>query len=211
MVVNLSAYFSGITSQITSTPPSAVPGFIINTYTKYLWNYGPESWVARIASSYRVLAFIIALPVIILSLLDIVSYGIARTLGVVDDVKASTSDKVTGAATGSVPVIHINGEDALESEICTDSDREHMADHIRARRAASSLLTPSQPKVFYASDSDGLKLAGADIFSPAVSEPSSPTTSRGDPFEAEYVPDDNEDGVEEGLRHRLVRVEGVDN
>lgn len=162
--------------------------------------------MARIASSYRVLAFIIALPVIILSLLDIVSYGIARTLGVVDDVKASTSG---GVAIENVPVIHINGESTLESEICTDSDREHMADHIRAQRAASNLLTPSRPKVFYASDSDGLRLAGADIFSPAVSEPSSPTTSRRNPFEE--VQDANGDEVEEGLRHRLARVKGVDN
>lgn len=67
--MNVISSISTFTSRIASTPPSAVPGIVIGGYTKYLWDYEPNSWVAKIASSYRVLAFFIALPVVVLGLL----------------------------------------------------------------------------------------------------------------------------------------------
>lgn len=85
------------------------------------------------------------------------------------------------------------------------SGRELMTEHIRAQqRDAASGLAVSQPEAFYASDSDGLKLAGADVFSPAVSAPSSPTLSRTSTlFGGDTEEDYNE--MVEGLRRRLAQ------
>lgn len=69
MEMNVTSYVLELASQITSTPPTAVPGILLNNYAKYLWNYEPNSWVAKIASLSRVLAIICALPVVILGLL----------------------------------------------------------------------------------------------------------------------------------------------
>ncbi|KAF8635229.1 hypothetical protein AX17_004004 [Amanita inopinata Kibby_2008] len=94
-------------------PLTSIPAVLWRYYIDYLWVYKPDSWVARAANTARVLAILVALPIIILGLLarnvpnafsallmlyctqDIASYGIARTLGVIDDVKASTSDVVS--------------------------------------------------------------------------------------------------------------------
>lgn len=135
---------------------------------------------------------------------DIVSYGIARTLGIVDDVEASTSGQSSNATSAGVPLIYINGESPA-SDSQNDSDREFMTEDINAqRRGAASSVAVSQPKAFYASDPDGLKLAGADVFSPAVSTPSSPTLSRKPTlFEGDTEEDYNE--MVEGLRRRLAQ------
>jgi hypothetical protein len=134
---------------------------------------------------------------------DIVSYGIARTLGIVDDVKASTCDKATDAhQITDIPVIHINGESTPSSE-STDSEREPTEGFLHARcNTASSALVASQPKAFYASDSDGLGLAGADVFSPAVSEPSSPKLSKTSVLEDESI-ESVDMKLREGLQQRL--------
>jgi hypothetical protein len=74
-------------------------------------------------------------------------------------------------------VIHITRERIPSND--SGPVREIKEDFIQTQhKAVSSLLATSQPKTFYASDSDGLGLAGADVFSPAASEPSSPTISR---------------------------------
>ncbi|KAJ3567323.1 hypothetical protein NP233_g6437 [Leucocoprinus birnbaumii] len=201
--MSVTLYLSGILSRIAATPPSAVPGLIAHGYTKYLWNYEPNSWVAKVASFYRVLTLLVALPVIILGVLDIVSYGIARTLGIVDDVKASTSDQATARPSpGDIPVIHINGESTPSDS--ANSDREAGEEFGQAQRtAASNLLSATQPQAFYASDSDGLGLAGADVFSPAASGPPSPTLSRKLPL-LEVGDFERVDAkLQEGLRQRL--------
>ncbi|KAG9084520.1 hypothetical protein FRC07_013616, partial [Ceratobasidium sp. 392] len=41
----------------------------------------PNSWVALVASIFRVIAYIILAPIIILTLTDIAAYAVARTLG----------------------------------------------------------------------------------------------------------------------------------
>jgi len=145
----------------------------------------------------RVLAIICALPVVILGLLDIVSYGIARTLGIIDDVKASTSDKGIITARGEIPVIYVNGKRSLSD---SDSDHESTADDTEVE-CEGTLRAVSQPKAFYASESGGLKLAGADVFSPAISEPPSPTISRKiPPFEVEKIEGEDEEFLGHGLR-----------
>lgn len=62
-------YISGFISQVASIPLSAVPGLIVAGYTEYLWDYKPNSWVAKIASIFRVLALLVVLPVTVLGVL----------------------------------------------------------------------------------------------------------------------------------------------
>jgi hypothetical protein len=89
---------------------------------------------------------------------DIASYGIARTLGVIDDVKASTSDKAT-----IHPAIHINAPSS-PSSLSTPTDSERSED--------------TAMPAYFTSEASNLKLSGVGVFSPAPSQPPSPTLSR---------------------------------
>lgn len=68
-MMSAGAHASGFISQVASTPPSAIPGLILTGYTEYLWSYKPNSWVAKIASIFRVLALLVVLPVVFLGAL----------------------------------------------------------------------------------------------------------------------------------------------
>jgi len=198
--MNLSFDTSEFTSQVS---PSSFPGLLWAYYVQYLWNYDSDSWVARIAYSCRILAILVCLPIIILGLLDIASYGIARTLGVIDDVKASTSDKATVHDTMTPP-----GIITPESESpFSDSDRDSLTDHSvhnRMMRRALSDSSPGdfpQPSVFYAGEDN--KLSGVGVFSPASSHPPSPVLSR------LHLPQDESPTYgREQLRHRVTTAEG---
>ncbi len=48
---------------------ASVPQFLWKYYVDYLWYYEPDSWVARTANGARVLAILVALPIVILGLL----------------------------------------------------------------------------------------------------------------------------------------------
>ncbi|KDR75185.1 hypothetical protein GALMADRAFT_279957 [Galerina marginata CBS 339.88] len=175
--MNLSFYTSEFTLQVSQISPTSIPGTLWAYYIEYLWLYKPDSWVARMAYSFRVLAILVSLPIVILGLLDqdIASYGIARTLGVIDDVKASTSDKATVHA--QPPSIQLNGTISPSSDSAfSDSDRDSLIDHTMHNKMRSPLSdsTSSLPPVFYAED----KLSGVGLFSPAASQPPSPTSSR---------------------------------
>ncbi|KAJ3513717.1 hypothetical protein NLJ89_g2801 [Agrocybe chaxingu] len=159
------------------------------------------------------MAILISLPIVILALLDISSYGIARTLGVIEDVKASTSDKPTIHAVSSsdTPVIRITGSLTPSStdSLLSDSDFESMTNHSLHNRmrsplsdsvemsASESSSQDSQPSVYYAGEDTSLKLAGVGLFSPAASQPPSPTISR------RHLPQ------EEQLRHRIQQANGT--
>ncbi|PPQ89704.1 hypothetical protein CVT25_014105 [Psilocybe cyanescens] len=182
--MNVSFYTSEFTSQVSQIPLLSIPGTLWAYYLEYLWFYEPDSWVATIAYSCRVLAVLIGLPVIILGLLDIASYGIARTLGVVDDVKASTSDKSTVHL--QTPSIMLNGAISPASDSAfsdSDSGIDHnLHNRIRSPLSdsaseASDSVSSLPPAVFYAGESS-LKLSGVGVFSPAASLPPSPTLSR---------------------------------
>ena len=102
---------------------------------------------------------------------DIASYGIARTLGVVDAVKASTSDKATvhhPTATLRAPAIHISASDSDAASSEYESDRP----------APPATAGSSGPSLFYVGEGSGLALSGVGVFSPAASQPPSPTLSR---------------------------------
>lgn len=148
---------------------------------------------------------------------DLASYGIARSLGVIDDVKASTSDKstihVTAAPQLQPPLIRVNGVDspASESTFSSDSDRDSISlDHTHHNRMLRSPLSASmtedevdmgsQPSLYYVGEDS--KLSGVGVFSPAASMPSSPTISR---YNLAYNPTINtktDTFMEHNLRHR---------
>ncbi|KAH9954124.1 hypothetical protein BC827DRAFT_75896 [Russula dissimulans] len=118
----------------------AAPLYLWNWYIDYLWNYDSNSWVATIAYAFRIWAILAILPTLVLALLDVTSYVIARTLG---DPTASTSHKssfptqppprfelkVAGAddtsplpASPAVPVIPIEVSPPQDKELPSPSD-----------------------------------------------------------------------------------------
>jgi len=150
------------------------PRFVWNIYVEYLWNYESNSWVASTANTFRVLSLLMFAPVFILTLLDVISYVIARTLGVIDDTKASTSEiqndtlstRVSSTAIDAPPKIHVQQDDGADD--VDDGD-------------ATPMSTPP-PTYFHSTmeSAGNLKLSGVDMFSPAPSQPPSPTMSRKD-------------------------------
>ncbi|KAG6812034.1 hypothetical protein H0H92_004696 [Tricholoma furcatifolium] len=181
--MNVSSYLADISHQFTQVPLSSYLAVLWNYYIQYLWHYQPNSWVARIAYICRVLAILISLPIIILGLLDISSYGIARTLGVIDDVKASTSDSSTVHGTIDAPSIRASSSsESPTPSPYTDFEHEstNASDPSRQKRGSPlHYLGASQPLAFYASDEgDNLKLSGVGVFSPAASRPPSPVLTR---------------------------------
>jgi len=159
--VNISNYVYGL-------PWSSVPHVLWQYYIQYLWNYDPTSWVARISSTLRVFAILLILPVAILGMLDLSSYVIARTLGVVDAVKASTNDKPVGPI--NPPSILIEDMSTLNPDLIDSTDSITSTDEEPGGLAAFASLDVSM----FSNE----KLSGVGVFSPASSRPSSPTLSR---------------------------------
>ncbi|KAH7888497.1 hypothetical protein F5I97DRAFT_706719 [Phlebopus sp. FC_14] len=159
---------------------ASAPRLLWDTYLEYLWNYQPGSWVGRTASSFRILALLLVLPVVILTLLDVTSYVIARTLGIVDDVKASTSDNNIDELTQPVPTVLVQdtstpqslSEDATPEEAQRRCSAAHVVDNLTSHTADDI-----KPQAFFAGEGD-LQLSGVGVFSPAASQPSSPVLSR---------------------------------
>lgn len=101
---------------------------------------------------------------------------VARTLGVIDDVKASTSDKATIHHTNNAPTIHVQPTSPKTSTADHDIAIEHSDSSLAS---APSLTTPSlDPPSYFTSEDHNLTLAGVGVFSPASSRPPSPTISR---------------------------------
>ncbi|KAI0055162.1 hypothetical protein BV25DRAFT_1843152 [Artomyces pyxidatus] len=157
--------------------PLELPAQLWRWYVDYLWNYERDSWVASTASTFRVLAILTILPGILLTLLDVTSYVIARTLG---DPTASTSVPPPETPAPAPPRIVVHPFDGEE------------------------------------------RLAGVGVFSPAASQPGSPTLSRaaprGDETEGEgegslgesFALLDREDGGGDGAVQMRKRVRPVD-
>ncbi|TRM69300.1 hypothetical protein BD626DRAFT_390971 [Schizophyllum amplum] len=165
---------SDAASHLSPNAMASLPRTLWHYYIDYLWFYDNNSWVAHAAYSCRVMAVLLLLPIIILTLLDIASYVIARTLGVIDDVRASTSDKATVHHSRKPPIIHVHA--ASRDDTTTGSGDD------RALPALDSLDT-SHPHAYYADpeseeDSENMKLSGFGVFSPAASQPGSPVLSR---------------------------------
>ncbi|KAG2096937.1 hypothetical protein BD769DRAFT_1677884 [Suillus cothurnatus] len=151
---------------------SSTPRLLWNAYIEYLWNPRPGSWVSQVAYSFRILAFLLILPVVILTLLDITSYVIARTLGIVDDVKASTSDQpvVTAEGTPSILVEDTSSEESFPAEQDSYISSVHRQYNTDMRK-------------------EHLQLSSVGVLSPSPSQPSSPV-----------LPHENLYGEDEAMR-----------
>ncbi|KAJ7217854.1 hypothetical protein GGX14DRAFT_438600 [Mycena pura] len=165
--------------------PLSIPRLAWGFYVDYLWNWTdhPGSWISRIAYISRIFAILLILPVVVLTLLDIASYGIARTLGIIDEVKASTSDKET--IHNQVPLVRIYEPTPAPAPcMATDSD-------LQSECSSTDTLPPLRawnPPAYFTSEENSLKLSGVGVFSPAASRPPSPTlTRRTLPYEDEAI------------------------
>ncbi|KIK97793.1 hypothetical protein PAXRUDRAFT_824563 [Paxillus rubicundulus Ve08.2h10] len=174
---------------LSQAPFASTPRLLWDAYVDYLCNYQPGSWVGTTASSFRILAVILVLPIVFLTLLDITSYVIARTLGIVDAVKASTSDDANETTQLiSQPVPSTLPQDtslARSSEGLAPEDHRQAQSlacckghNAAARLEASPASDDSiRPRAFFVGDED-LQLSGVDVFSPAASSPPSPILPR---------------------------------
>ncbi|KAJ6500117.1 hypothetical protein C8R47DRAFT_1040519 [Mycena vitilis] len=191
----------------------SLPQLLWNFYVDYLWNWTdhPNSWVSRIAYTSRVLAILLILPIVVLTLLDLASYGIARTLGVIDDVKASTSDKET--IHNKIPVVRVShpvsASPDSSSLATTDSEQETLLEHTDHDSSSTDTLglridTTSHPHAYFTSGEHSLKLSGVGVFSPAASRPPSPTITRKQLLEEKLT------DVDEGITFRKKRVTAKD-
>ncbi|KAJ7747288.1 hypothetical protein B0H16DRAFT_1851341 [Mycena metata] len=192
----------------------SLPRVLWNLYVDHLWNWTdyPHSWISQIAYASRVLAILLIMPVVILTLLDIASYGIARTLGIIDDVKASTSDKETiHNKTPLVRVVDHSTPSPSSASLANTDDSETLLDSTSGsdRMLSSTDTLPplaipsmsSHPHAYFTSEENSLKLSGVGVFSPAASRPPSPTiTRRGLPDEWLRMTD-----VDEGITFRKKR------
>ncbi|KAH7929816.1 hypothetical protein BV22DRAFT_1028992 [Leucogyrophana mollusca] len=159
---------------------SSAPRLLWDSYVEYLWNYDPGSWVGRVASSFRIFAFILVLPVVILTLLDVTSYVIARTLGVVEDVKASTSDNPVMVAADTPSILVQDLSSPSYSEDVSSADEELLKGaqgHDTGSQLSDATADDLRPQAFFAGEED-VQLSGVGVFSPAASQPSSPVLSR---------------------------------
>jgi len=152
---------------------SFTPRFVWHAYVKYLWSPHPTAWVTKVAYSFRVLAFLLILPVLILTLVDITSYVIVRTLGIVDDEKPSTSGQpvVTAEDTPSILVEDVSSEESPPAELACRASPAHRGHNTEMRNA--SVQEEMKPQAFFAGEED-LQLSSVGLLSPTPSQPSSP-------------------------------------
>ncbi|KAI3618621.1 hypothetical protein WG66_016553 [Moniliophthora roreri] len=164
---------------------SSFYNIIWSYYVEYLWDYEPNSVVGKIAYTFRVLAVLAILPLLVLALLDVSSYVIARTLGIVDDVKASTSDKQTVHAVRELPIIQIDSPKSptFDNAIPPPKLEDVHNPYFDFGSSQSSLNAEERnadgsPPEYFTSEENNLKLSGFGVFSPATSQPPSPTITR---------------------------------
>jgi len=166
----------GLVDDTVGVPIVSLPKLMWRYYLDYLWYYDPDSWVAKIANTAWVLAILVALPIVILGLLDISSYGIARTLGVIDDVKASTSDVASVHANQAITEGNINGANHASH---TGSDTDGGASPIRSEEELCSGLPvmENSAEESSASEEQLLDHAGHNARLNESCQSSAPTTS----------------------------------
>ncbi|KAI0694325.1 hypothetical protein BC835DRAFT_1349836 [Cytidiella melzeri] len=162
---------------MSSLSALSAPLYLWYLYVEYLWNYKQGTWVYRIASTAWILAFIVLTPFVFLTLLDVASYVIARTLGVIDATKASTGEMPVPARSaaqndsdldGGQPSIRV-GAEPLTSSSASNNDHDSLSD------LRDNVV-----------EDGNLKLSGAYAFSPVPSQPPSPILSRRDLNSAKF-------------------------
>jgi len=176
---------------------SSILSFLWNSYLDYLWNYDSNSWVAAIAYAFRIWAILAILPTLVLALLDVTSYVIARTLG---DPTASTSHK-SSFATQLPPNPNSKIINARRPTTVLADPGPDPADPVAVAALPPGDESPSKPTAvstaasvtgaFFVTGEEGseddgaARLAGVGVFSPVASMPGSPTVSRRNLFEKE--------------------------
>jgi len=152
---------------MNTTAVLALPQHLWHLYVEYLCNYKPGSWVDSAASTFRILAFLTIAPFVGLTLLDVASYVIARTLGVIETTKASTSE--TGGA--------VSGSGCLTPAIVVHDTPPSSRGEPESKHTC--LMIPP-PAYFHGpvEEEGNLELSGVGTLSPAPSQPSSPTLAR---------------------------------
>jgi hypothetical protein len=178
-----------------------VPHYLWRAYVDNLVYYEPGSWVASIAFTFRVLSISCIAPVAFLILLDVTSYVIARTLGVIDDTKASTSDTkrdaedeeksglVLDSANPTILVSDESGVGLADGTLPTPSAstptlataraqeaqlQQTVKPPIQGRQRSPSESHSTTPFFFSPHEEHSLQLSGVGVFSPAASRPGSP-------------------------------------
>jgi len=98
---------------------------------------------------------------------------IARTLGIVDDVKASTSDQpvVTAEDTPSILVEDVSSEESPPAELARHASQTHRGHNAEMWNAG--VQEEMKPQAFFAGEED-LQLSSVGVLSPTPSQPSSP-------------------------------------
>ncbi|KAI9442494.1 hypothetical protein H4582DRAFT_1287209 [Lactarius indigo] len=147
------------------------PPYLWDWYIDYLWNYDHNSWVATIAYGFRIWAILAILPTVVLCLLDVTSYVIARTLG---DPTASTTHKSSFAHADPFK----SDPNIPDTALVTPSPSQ--GELTSAAGAIDHELTATAAEAtYFVDDEDGAaRLAGVGVFSPVVSMPGSPMLSR---------------------------------
>jgi len=231
--MNMSSYVSVEVGSIPLTPQH-----LWGYYVRYLWNYEPTSWVARTALAVKVLAILLVLPLAILGMLDVSSYVVARTLGVVEVSKASTNapidipvpSKSRGKSRSrdpprrEAPAIVVSSPPLTPkaSAFATTSDTDEAP--------TPNSTPPSEAEhhsgtdiVVSEEEADGLaelaqmddsifsneKLSGVGVFSPATSRPPSPILSRGKPLPLNGNGNMSEEEVAGVRRRRKYQMSGI--
>ncbi|KAG8739084.1 hypothetical protein FRC12_016436 [Ceratobasidium sp. 428] len=132
----------------------------------------PNSWVALIASIFRVIAYIILAPIIILTLTDIAAYVVARTLGWSLD----TDQQSDSGSTHKPKEARMDGLPEPKAEVDPDRKIED------GTPAPPQIELPPSPPTFAADlrfttpGEANYELSG--LFSPPISRAGSPGLSR---------------------------------
>ncbi|KAI8993070.1 hypothetical protein BD414DRAFT_483210 [Trametes punicea] len=186
----------------------SIPQTVWHLYLDHLVYYESGSWVDSVASTFRVLAFMVILPFILLTLLDVASYVIARTLGIVDATKASTSGELETAEQlhANKPAVNIQDESPPSSASEEASSKaESRGGEGREERRFAHAVPPSSYFRNPTEEEGNLQLSGVGTFSPAPSQPGSPTLQRREFLQhahyglhAEAWAGSEEDGREDG-------------
>jgi len=67
--MNITQYAIDLVAQVLHISPSSIPSALWDYYVQYLCYYNPDSVVARIAYTFRILALLLIMPAVILILL----------------------------------------------------------------------------------------------------------------------------------------------
>ncbi|KAF8585965.1 hypothetical protein K439DRAFT_1632225 [Ramaria rubella] len=136
----------------------------------YLRHPPPSSWVVRVAASFRILAFVLIVPWVFLTALDVASYMIVRTLGADTTYRLDKPKAVPYQPSESPPSPHPtlrhDSHKSPDVMVSSESEPDEPAGDIQSETCFST------------SSDANFALAGEGIFSPPASRSASPPIIR---------------------------------